>query len=242
MPNLRRTASTCGSASSQEYRFNNRGYGSHQAIAELIGQESFVLDVGCASGYLMQFLRETKRCRCVGIEIDPVAAAKGRAADFDVIGADFRHGLQVARSLMPFDYVIFGDVLEHLPDPHVALQHTLDMLSPHGHIVVSLPNVVSLVARIRLLRGIWRYEDMGIFDRTHLRFFSVESGRELLTENGYRIEQELFVGPFTWLGGRRFQNITALRPGILANQMVFRATPTMPSGTDAGRSTTSMTN
>lgn len=173
----------------------------------------------------MQFLRETKCCRCVGVEINTITATQARAADFYVIGADIRQGLQAARSLMPFDYVIFGDVLEHLPDPEIALQQTLDLLSPHGHIVVSLPNVVSLVARIRLLRGIWRYEDMGIFDRTHLRFYSVSGGKELLTENGYRIEQELFVGPCTWLGGRRFQSITALRPGILANQMVFRAAP-----------------
>jgi len=241
MPDIGRTTSTRNSVSSKQYRFNTRGYGSHQAIAELVEADSFVLDVGCASGYLMQFLRETKRCRCVGIEIDPVTAAQARAADFHVIGADARDGLQTARSLMPFDYVIFGDVLEHLPHPQVALRQTLDILSPHGHIVVSLPNVVSLVARIRLLRGIWRYEEMGIFDRTHLRFFSVETGRELLTENGYVIEQELFVGPSTWLGGRRFQSITALRPGILANQMVFRATPTTPSGAEAGTSTTPMT-
>jgi len=225
MPDINQLGSACSSASSQQYRFNTRGYGSHQAIAELVEPESFVLDVGCASGYLMQFLRETKGCRCVGIEINALGAAEARAADFHVIGADVGRGLQAVRSLMPFDYVIFGDVLEHLSNPHIALQQTLDMLSPRGHIIVSLPNVVSLGARIRLLRGIWRYEDMGIFDRTHLRFYSVETGRELLTRNGYCIEQERFVGPFTVYGGRHLQSITRLRPGILANQMVFRATP-----------------
>lgn len=225
MTDISRTASTCDSGSIQHYRFNTRGFGSHQAIAELVEPKSFVLDVGCASGYLMQFLRSTKRCRCLGIEIDHAAAAQARTAGFHVIGADFRHGLRIARSLMPFDYIIFGDVLEHLADPHVALQQTLEMLSANGHIVVSLPNVVSLGARIRILRGIWRYEDMGIFDRTHLRFFSVETARELLTENGYCIEKELFVGPVTWLGGRWFEHIARLRPGILANQIVFRAAP-----------------
>ena len=75
---------------------------------------------------------------------------------------------------------------------------------------------------------------MGIFDSTHLRFFTIRTGRELLVEASYAITDERFVGPLTFLGGRRLESITRLRPQVLANVMIFAARP-VPS--DAKRIT-----
>jgi len=101
----------------------------------------------------------------------------------------------------------------------------LPLLATGGSVIVSLPNVLTASARLRLLAGIWRYEDVGIFDRTHLRFFSVATARELVHDAGLRIVDELDVGPLTHRLGQRAVALTKLRPGILATQIVIRAEP-----------------
>lgn len=218
---------TVGTSDSSDgrYALNRRGYGAHQAIADRVRPGSTVLDVGCASGYLMEYLREVKQCECLGIEMEEDAACEARKADFTVIHGSAEQGLAAVAAHQPFDHVIFGDVLEHTVDPHAVLASSRVLLNPNGTSIVSLPNIVSLHARLKLLLGVWRYEDAGIFDRTHLRFFSVATGRELIEESGFRITHESFVGPLTFHGGRRFLPITAVRPGLLANQMVFEARP-----------------
>lgn len=214
-----------GDAFNRNYALNRRGYGTHQAIANRVRAGSRVLDVGCASGYFMQYLREIKQCDSIGIEVDMDAARQAQNAGFTVFHGSAEQGLAAAKGYEPFDHVIFGDVLEHMADPVSVLAASSHLLSPSGTALVSLPNIVSLRARFRLLLGVWRYEDLGIFDRTHLRFFSVATGRELITESGFQITHESFVGPLTFYGGRRFLSVTAIRPGLLANQMVFEARP-----------------
>ena len=112
-----------------------------------------------------------------------------------------------------------------MTEPGQILEYCRSLLCPNGTIIVSLPNIVSLRARMRIACGIWRYEEMGIFDATHLRFFTVRTGRELLEQAGYAIFDERFVGPLTFLGGRRLESITRLRPQILANVMIFAERP-----------------
>jgi methionine biosynthesis protein MetW len=208
------------------YALNRRGYGTHQAIAERVRAGSRILDVGCASGYVMAYLRETKGCDGIGIEQDPDAAAQARLAGFTVVEDNAERGMAMAASHGPFDHIIFGDVLEHMVDPGPVLAASRDLLRGEGTVIVSLPNVVSLRARLRLASGVWRYEDSGIFDRTHLRFFTVSTGRDLVADSGFRISHETYVGPLTFLGGRRLLALTALRPGLLGNQMVFEVRPT----------------
>jgi 2-polyprenyl-3-methyl-5-hydroxy-6-metoxy-1,4-benzoquinol methylase len=211
---------------SAEYAFNQRGYGTHQAMTELVEVGATVLDVGCASGYLMENLRRTKNCHCVGIEPNPVAAGRASALGFEVIPSTAIDALAAKqKSGDQFKHIIFGDVLEHMTEPQQVLERCRSLLAPNGTIIVSLPNIVSLRARVRIACGIWRYEEMGIFDRTHLRFFTIRTGRELLVEAGYAIIDERFVGPLTFLGGRRLESVTRLRPQVLANGAIFSARP-----------------
>lgn len=208
-----------------KYAFNTHGYGTHQAISELVSLDSTVLDVGCASGYLMEYLRRTKNCHCIGVEPDEYMASCASAQDFEVISSTAASAYLTIKPNCRFDHILFGDVLEHLADPLPILESYRSLLDLNGTIIVSLPNVVSLRARIRLVRGIWRYENTGIFDRTHLRFFTVETGKELLADAGLSIINQRFVGPLTFYGGSWFERTTRMRPQILANGMIFAARP-----------------
>ncbi|PPK93895.1 methionine biosynthesis protein MetW [Kineococcus xinjiangensis] len=202
------------------YLLNTRGVGTHQVIARWVRPGSRVLDVGCASGYLMKVMSTTGGCTCVGIESGPAATA-AREEGFEVIHGFAPEAFDAARSSGPFDHVVFADVLEHTTDPGPVLQAAADLLTPDGTVIVSLPNIAYLLARLRLLSGRWTYEEHGIFDRTHLRFFTVATARELLEGAGVRLRRTAYIGPLTYRMGDRGLALTRIRPQILASQVVL---------------------
>ncbi len=202
------------------YTLNERGIGTHQIITRWVRPQSHVLDVGCASGYLMRLLRDTRGCTCVGIETG-AAAAEAERQGFEVIEGLAPEAFGAAQRRGPYDHVVLADVLEHTPDPEPILRAVADLLAPDGSVIVSLPNIAYLRARLRVLRGDWSYDDSGIFDRTHLRFFTVATARQLLQQSGLDLRGEAFVGPLTYRMGEPGVALTRLRPQVLANQLVL---------------------
>jgi SAM-dependent methyltransferase len=83
-----------------------------------------------------------------------------------------------------YDVVVLGDVLEHLRDPLPALRQAVRKLKPTGVVVTSLPNVAHGDVRMALMNGRFRYAQTGLLDRTHVRFFTLETIRQLLQEAG----------------------------------------------------------
>ncbi len=84
----------------------------------------------------------------------------------------------------PLDCIIYGDVLEHLPDPWPVLRRHAEALSDDGAILICVPNMEHWSFADRLLRGTWKYEPSGLLDETHLRWFSLETMREGLEAMG----------------------------------------------------------
>ena len=173
----------------------------------------------------MSHLRYFNECKCTGVEPNTEWALAARGAGFKVLELDAMSAFAALSPSDGFDHIIFGDVLEHLMNPAEVLKAAVPLLQTGGSVIVSLPNIVSVRARASITIGVWRYQDAGIFDKTHIRFFTVKTGRELLLNSGYQITHERFVGPLTFWGGERLKPIVALRPGLLANQMVFSARP-----------------
>jgi methionine biosynthesis protein MetW len=214
------------------YSLNERGIGTHQLVTRWVRPESRVLDVGCASGYIMRLLRETRGCTCVGIETGG-AAAEARRQGFEVIEGLAPEAFDVAGRRGPFDHVVLADVLEHTPEPEPILRAVAGLLAPTGSVIVSLPNIAYVRARLRVLRGEWSYDESGIFDRTHLRFFTIATARQLLQQSGLDVQREAFVGPLTYRLGERGIALTRLRPQLLANQVVLEGRFSSPAAVTA---------
>ncbi len=88
-----------------------------------------------------------------------------------------------------YDYILFGDVLEHLVDPYKLVDRLKGCLSDGGCIIASIPNIMNAGVIYELLHGNFTYQDSGILDRTHLRFFTLNEIKKLFTERGYEVEE-----------------------------------------------------
>jgi 2-polyprenyl-3-methyl-5-hydroxy-6-metoxy-1,4-benzoquinol methylase len=155
-----------------------------------------VLDVGCGFATTSQYI-EKRGNRVTGIESSAEAVAVARTRVSEVIHADLQNHSLAGRR---FDVIIFADVLEHLPWPIGVLRSYLDLLKDGGSVIVSLPNVGLWSVRLNLLLGRFRYEETGVLDRTHLRFFTRRTAREMIESTGLEIVRRTYnpglVRPF----------------------------------------------
>lgn len=203
---------------------------SHRLVIDAVPADTRVLDVGCAAGHVAAELL-AKGCDVVGIESDPAAAAAARARGIEVRELDLDSEPLVPAGAGGFDCVVFADVLEHLRDPAAVLRQAA--VAPL--VVVSLPNIAHWTARRAVLRGRFPREDFGLFDRTHLHFFTRETARDLAREAGFELTDERFAEAPLPLESR-VPALGALRPAALrrvpelfALQFVLTLRPTAPS-------------
>jgi SAM-dependent methyltransferase len=142
-----------------------------------------VLDLGCATGTTGAALKQRQPAHVTGIEIEPEYANEARQRLDEVIQADVSHP---PPTLTTYDALIAADILEHLPDPWTTLRHYVQHLSPGATAVISLPNVGHWSTYAYLARGSWPRKPEGIFDATHLRWFTLRDAQELLVQAGLK--------------------------------------------------------
>jgi 2-polyprenyl-3-methyl-5-hydroxy-6-metoxy-1,4-benzoquinol methylase len=154
----------------------------HARVVRLVGEGRRVLELGPASGYMSEIL-SARGCTVVGIELDPeMAAQAAQYCERMIVGDLDTLDLESELGDDDFDVIVAADVLEHLRDPLRLLCRLRHFLRPDGHLVVSLPNVAHASVRLALLEGRFDYRDLGLLDRTHLRFFTRESIARLFDE------------------------------------------------------------
>ena len=159
-------------------------------MIQLIPPESKrILEVGCGGGETGKTLREKGLEEIVGIEINEEFAKEGKSNYDRLIIGD------VEKITLPyeeghFDCILYGDVLEHLVDPWQVLENHKAYLKSRGTIICSIPNIRHYrIIKKLVFKGKWEYEESGIMDRTHLRFFTLHSIQKMLDEAGFEIEK-----------------------------------------------------
>jgi len=149
-----------------------------------------LLDVGCGSGWLGEKIKATRPCLVVGIEKN-VEAGKMASRVLDAVFVQ-----DIEKSSLPFrnrsfDCIVVSDLLEHLVDPWETLRRLVDLLQDDGIMIISIPNIGHYTTILRLIAGRFEYEDEGILDRNHLRFFTRKNIKDLLEQSGLRIIKTL---------------------------------------------------
>jgi 2-polyprenyl-3-methyl-5-hydroxy-6-metoxy-1,4-benzoquinol methylase len=162
-----------------------------------------LLDIGCGKGAFGAHLKSLCDIEVHGFEINPVAAAEANKRLDRVFHGDLEKNPDLIPS-QAYDCITLLDVLEHLQDPWSLLQQTSKWLQPDGIVVASLPNVRHYpVLKDLLFQKSFRYSNIGVLDRTHLRFFTKVSVQELFIDCGFHVDSLTGINgePFPWKWG-----------------------------------------
>lgn len=205
-------------------------------VASLVPRSLRVLDVGCGTGCISQLVVQERNVTLVGIEPDGQRVAIAQKRGLNVI-----HGYlseEFFTQTGTFDVVLFIDVLEHLASPGALLEIVQKGLKPGGKVIVSVPNIAHWSVRSKLLRGTFDYEEFGIMDATHLRWFTRKTLHDLFERTGYEVvAMDSTLGlqlscyqssfPFRWLSSSLKRKIARYgithAPGLFACQHIFVA-------------------
>jgi 2-polyprenyl-3-methyl-5-hydroxy-6-metoxy-1,4-benzoquinol methylase len=155
--------------------------GNTAVLALLDRSARTVLDVGCGSGDLAALLsaRDSEK-RIYGITASPQEAANAARYMQACWVADLESELPGELAERKYDLIVFSHVLEHLPEPQRVLKRFVQHLQPGGAVVIAVPNVMFWRQRWQFMRGRFEYQNHGIMDETHLRFFSYETAARFL--------------------------------------------------------------
>ncbi len=176
-----------------------------------------VLELGCGNGSTLIWLKESNRCNHV-TGIDAFAECSDSNAIDQFYKFDLNNGLP-QDCIKKYDAILCLDVLEHLIDPWELTKKLRPLLKENGQLIVSLPNLQNYHVVLSLLfNGEFNYQEEGILDRTHLRFFTKKTSIHMLQNAGFRIDNVFYPGKATIL--RRLLNAIGLR-NHLTKQFIF---------------------
>lgn len=174
------------SATDYVHRWSSlRGQTRHDLLARISPDAKSILEFGCGEAPLGEALKRRQKCRVVGIELDPEAAAIAEKR----IDAVYRGDVREIVSIMDerFDWIIGGDIVEHLDEPWSFLADLRNVTHPGGHLLLSIPNLANASLVNDLLQGRFDYVYMGLTCVGHLRFFTRQTIADMLTIAGWTI-------------------------------------------------------
>jgi SAM-dependent methyltransferase len=141
-------------------------------LAEIKKGPNVILEIGSGAGGTAKIIRsEGKASQLIGVEINQ-DAAKLSEKYFDKVFVGNIEEMELGTIGGSFDYIIMGDVIEHLIDPWSLIGELKELLKSDGCIIAMIPNVQNLKVVVPLLCGDWAYGDWGLLDKGHLRFFT----------------------------------------------------------------------
>lgn len=211
--------------------YSNEG---NEDVLSYIDKQGTVLDVGCGAGDNAKLLL-AKGLEVTGITISPDELAAAKPFLKKGYLYNLENGLPSEVANVQYDYIICSHVLEHICHPEKLLADLLSCLEKDGRLIVALPNLFHYSSRWQLLRGNFNYQNAGIWDNTHVKWYTYETGKSLLEKHGFRVTLRRVTGnvpaysvfskllPASWLK-KIYAGLVKLSPGLFGYQLIFIAT------------------
>lgn len=215
------------------YPIKKSKYSSHDLLRKLVGHGQSVLDIGCGEGFFAEQLKQEDN---LIVGVDALSEPKVKVFE-QYFQQDINEGLgsiPIKLNGKRFSRILLADILEHLTTPEKVLTDVHKVLEPTGLVLISLPNVVNVTVRLSMLFGRFNYTERGILDKTHVRFFTRSTARQMLEQNGYEITQEkATIMPLELIIGLSPDNLfmkmliqltailTAVWPSLMGYQYIF---------------------
>lgn len=209
-------------------------------VLRLVGEHKRVLELGSAVGSMTRLMKEVNACSVVAMELDPEMAQMAEPyCERMVVGNVESMDLDLTFGDDRFDVIVAADILEHLYDPWACLRKIRKFLKPEGYLVISVPNVAHNALLAQLLSGRFPYQEKGLLDRTHLRFFTRLNLEDMLLSSGYlpaRWERNTVAESATEFGFEWGKMPGQLRESLAGNpdgqtyQFIVQAYPSTETG------------
>jgi len=207
----------------------------NELVVEQVGFGKKILDIGCSGGRLGQYLKKHKKATVFGIDIASKAIKRAKK------NLDKACLLNIETDTLPFaersfDIIICADVLEHLYQPLLVLRKLKSYLKDSGVFIFSIPNVANIEVRWNLLWGRFDYQQIGIIDESHLRFFTKKTAIKLVSDAGLKVVKMDYSPGFSFffLQGRIMKlkllrklqyRLAKLAPKLFCAQFIIVAKP-----------------
>jgi glycosyltransferase involved in cell wall biosynthesis len=178
----------------QEYSMKHAEESSHEMILRWFERipPARVLDLGCSGGLLAEQVRRRGH-HVTAVDLLELPEVRQRVDRF--IQADLDQGLpRGVADEGPFDIVLAADLLEHVRHPETLLADIRNVLVPRGTLIVSVPNFGHWYARARVALGVFDYDQRGILDEGHVRFFTRRGLLRRLRSAGFRVQRQEVTG------------------------------------------------
>jgi 2-polyprenyl-3-methyl-5-hydroxy-6-metoxy-1,4-benzoquinol methylase len=193
--------SECAFGGAQAYRAKSFEYfegARYDYIDELpVNRGARILEVGCGYGGTGSLALAREKCGTYcGVELCLSAAEEAKGRLSEVLVGNIEE-VQLPWPTGSFDVLILSEVLEHLVDPWTTLRKIRPLMKTGSHIRASSPNVSHYKLVKMLLKGDWTLTDVGTMDKTHLRWFTPKTYRDLFESSGYIVDS---VRPLEPLG------------------------------------------
>jgi SAM-dependent methyltransferase len=150
-------------------------------IAKIIPDEATVLDIGAGNGMLGRVLQRARKSVSIDAIEPNVYAAKLSEPFYRKVFQGYAQEHSQIINLGNYEYIVLADVIEHVPDPASFLRDILKIIPKSAKLIISIPNVAFGGIRLSLLNGQFNYVNSGLLERTHLRFFTLDSARKLFS-------------------------------------------------------------
>lgn len=194
-------------------------------IRELGKKKLRILDIGCWDGTLGYILKkENSSIRIDGVDINQSALEVAKKHGYSKLYNLDLNDNNLNKIKDKYDLIVLGDVLEHLINPENLLAVIRIKLTRNGIAIVSLPNIAFIKYRLLHLIGRWSYTESGIMDKTHLKFYTLKTMKEMFEKNkfsilkyrGYSAVPNIF-----WI----VKKLGKYWPTLFALQIVFKIKP-----------------
>lgn len=160
----------------------------HEVVELVPDGIEHILELGCGTGLTGRAIKNKSKNKIevVGIEIEPDIAEKAKK-NIDKVINDDAEKVELPYDREYFDCIIYANILEHLIYPEKLIIKNCKFLKQNGYVIVIIPNIAHYRTIKMLLRKEWNYQDRGILDDTHLRFFAFKNIKAMFNKANLKI-------------------------------------------------------
>lgn len=202
-------------------------------VLELVEQPGLVLDVGCGAGDNARYLK-VKGCQVDGISISETELQEARKYLQSGYLFNLEEGLPDQVKINRYDVIICSHVLEHICYPEKVLDDIHHCLKKDGKLIVALPNLFHYKSRLQLIKGNFNYQDAGLWDNTHFKWYTYKTGQQLLEKNGFTVTKQFVSGDLPLnsffskifpanFSAKLYNTLKKISLGLLGYQLVYEA-------------------